>query len=78
MKSIPRKILGLVTLAAFLALACFGCGRPVDFDSSTSKPRLVVLVVFDHMRGDYLTRWENLFTDRGFRRLMKDGAWFDN
>ena len=78
MKSIPRKILGLVMSAAFVALACFGCGRPVDLDGSTSKPHLVVLVVFDQMRGDYLTRWETLFTDKGFRRLMKDGAWFDN
>jgi hypothetical protein len=42
------------------------------------RPRLVVLVVFDQMRGDYLTRWEPLFRDEGFRRLGKEGAWFRN
>ncbi len=39
-------------------------------------PKLVVLVVFDQMRGDYLKRWEELYGDGGFKRLMKDGAWF--
>jgi hypothetical protein len=41
-------------------------------------PRLVVLVVFDQMRGDYLTRWDGLFGEGGFHRLEKDGAWFTN
>ena len=38
----------------------------------------VVLVVFDQLRGDYLTRWEPLFGDGGFRRLQKEGAWYQN
>ena len=42
------------------------------------KPRLVVLVYFDQLRGDYLARWKNEFGAGGFRRLMDDGAWFDN
>ena len=41
-------------------------------------PRLAVLVVFDQMRGDYLTRWDGLFGEGGFRRLKKNGAWFTN
>jgi predicted AlkP superfamily pyrophosphatase or phosphodiesterase len=41
-------------------------------------PRLAVLVVFDQMRGDYLTRWDGLFGEGGFRRLEKDGVWFTN
>jgi predicted AlkP superfamily pyrophosphatase or phosphodiesterase len=41
-------------------------------------PRLVVLVVFDQMRGDYLDRWEKLYGPDGFRRLQRDGAWFRN
>jgi predicted AlkP superfamily pyrophosphatase or phosphodiesterase len=43
---------------------------------NADKPKLVVLVVFDQMRGDYLKRWEELYGDGGFKRLMKDGAWF--
>jgi len=36
------------------------------------------MVVFDQLRGDYLTRWNDLFGDGGFHRLEKDGAWFQN
>ena len=35
-----------------------------------------MLVIFDQMRGDYLTRWDGLFGEGGFHRLEKDGAWF--
>jgi predicted AlkP superfamily pyrophosphatase or phosphodiesterase len=41
-------------------------------------PRLVVLVVFDQLRGDYLTRWEPHFGEGGFRRLQKEGAWYQD
>jgi predicted AlkP superfamily pyrophosphatase or phosphodiesterase len=39
-------------------------------------PKLVVVVVFDQLRGDYLTKWQPLFVEGGFNRLMKDGAHF--
>ena len=42
------------------------------------KPKLVVLVVFDQMRGDYLEKWKDLFGDDGFRRIQKEGTWFTN
>ena len=42
------------------------------------KPRLVVLVVFDQMRGDYLERWRTLFTGGGFDRMLREGVWFTN
>ncbi len=42
------------------------------------KPKLVVLVVFDQMRGDYLDRWRPLFGPDGFARLQREGVWFDN
>lgn len=45
---------------------------------SLERPRLVVLLVFDQMRGDYLTRWRDLFEDGGLRRLEDRGAWFQN
>jgi predicted AlkP superfamily pyrophosphatase or phosphodiesterase len=45
---------------------------------STGPPSLVVMVVFDQLRGDYLRRWQELFGEGGFRRLQDDGAWFVN
>lgn len=49
-----------------------GPGEPLP------KPggRLVVLVVFDQMRGDYLERWADEFGPDGFQRIKKDGAWY--
>lgn len=43
-----------------------------------AKPKLVVLVVFDQLRGDYLERFNAHFGKNGFQRLERDGAWFTN
>jgi hypothetical protein len=62
----------IITLVCGLSL------RATGSEPAQSRPRLAVLVVFDQMRADYLTRWEKLFQDGGFRRLQKAGAWFQN
>src|SRR4051794_14216250 len=62
-----------------LGLAAAGLpAAPAPVRAAEERPRLVVLVVFDQLRGDYLTRWEELYGKKGFRRLMDDGAWFTN
>jgi hypothetical protein len=71
---------------ALLLTALVGCGgsgsapapRPGEVapDGGTPRPRLAVLVVFDQMRGDYLSRWRDLFGEGGFRRLQEEGAWY--
>ncbi len=40
--------------------------------------RLAVLIVVDQLRGDLLVRWDRLFGDRGFRRLEREGAWYQD
>jgi hypothetical protein len=51
---------------------------PAKDPSGSERPRLVVLVVFDQMRGDYPQRWREIFGAGGLRRLEEDGAWFTN
>ncbi len=46
--------------------------------AASGKPKLIVLVVFDQFRGDYLDRWYDLYAANGFRRLERDGTWFAN
>jgi predicted AlkP superfamily pyrophosphatase or phosphodiesterase len=46
------------------------------FAEEPPKPKLVVVLVFDQMRGDYLARWQPLFREDGFKRLQTQGAWF--
>src|SRR5678815_249994 len=38
------------------------------------RPRLVLLIVVDQFRYDYLERFNDLFVSNGFKRLMRDGA----
>lgn len=42
----------------------------------TQRPRLVVGIVVDQLRTDYIEYLQSYFTERGFKRLMKDGAYF--
>ncbi|MDY0780038.1 alkaline phosphatase PafA [Tenacibaculum sp. IB213877] len=43
-----------------------------------SKPKLVVGIVVDQMRYDYLTRFENRYGNGGFKRLIKNGFSLEN
>ncbi len=50
-------------------------GKPAAA-AAAGKGKLVVLVVFDQFRGDYLDRWAAGFGPDGFERLKRDGVWF--
>jgi len=43
-----------------------------------SKPKLVIGIVVDQMRYDYLTRFENKYGNGGFKRLLKYGFSLEN
>ncbi|HXW05398.1 MAG TPA: alkaline phosphatase family protein [Vicinamibacterales bacterium] len=60
--------LWLASVAVVLALVAAPAAQ-------SRPPRLIVLVVVDQMRADYLTAYSGGFTG-GLRRLMRDGAWF--
>jgi predicted AlkP superfamily pyrophosphatase or phosphodiesterase len=72
------------TCGAFLATiaATWLLLLPVEVVESAQAdakhPKLVVLVVFDQMRGDYLQKWQPLFGEGGFKRLQTEGAWYAN
>src|SRR5689334_16340070 len=42
--------------------------------ASQKRPRLVLLIVVDQFRYDYLERFGDLFGPNGFKRLLRDGA----
>ncbi len=50
--------------------------RPISGapSSANKRPRLVLLIVVDQFRYDYLTRFGDLFSSRGIGRLMREGA----
>ena len=65
-----------------LTLAVLGSavGRPVLTSASAynGHPKLVVVIVIDQFRGDYLERYRDQFGDAGFRFLLDHGAYFPN
>jgi hypothetical protein len=42
------------------------------------RPKLIVVIVIDQFRGDYLERYHDEFGDSGFRFLTDHGAYFPN
>jgi len=50
---------------------------PGTVSTQTAKPKLVVILVVDQMRADYLVRYGGLL-EKGLKRLTTDGAWFQN
>jgi len=52
---------------------------PSSFASAyNGRPKLVVVIVIDQFRGDYLERYHDEFGDGGFRLLLDHGAYFSN
>jgi predicted AlkP superfamily pyrophosphatase or phosphodiesterase len=43
-----------------------------------AHPKLIVVIVIDQFRGDYLERYHDQFGDAGFRLLLDHGAYFSN
>ncbi|MCS6807622.1 MAG: alkaline phosphatase family protein [Bacteroidota bacterium] len=39
-------------------------------------PKLIVIMSFDQMRGDYPRRWGHLWSQQGFNRIIRQGAYF--
>lgn len=46
--------------------------------AAASGGRLVAIIVFDQLRGDYLDRWSGAFGQDGFERIKREGAWHSN
>lgn len=78
MRSSPRsaaeqllRLLTLLLVIASLAASSFA-------SAYNGHPKLVVVIVIDQFRGDYLERYRDEFGDAGFRLLIDRGAYFSN
>ena len=66
----PVVVLLLVALLSFPGASA----QQRTTSPSAKRPRLVLLIVVDQFRYDYLERFGDLFGPNGFRRLLRDGA----
>src|SRR4051812_37552088 len=51
---------------------------PVKFPTNVERPKLVVGLVVDQMRWDYLYRFYSRYSNGGFRRLLNQGFSVEN
>lgn len=63
----------LVAFFAFLVLSSCAAQSPKLSSVENSKPKLVVGVVVDQMRYEYLYRFQKQYGEGGFKRLMAEG-----
>jgi predicted AlkP superfamily pyrophosphatase or phosphodiesterase len=64
-----RRALALLLVASFLVI-------PASPTVHNARPKLVVVIVIDQFRADYLERFRDEFRPDGFRLLMDRGAYF--
>jgi predicted AlkP superfamily pyrophosphatase or phosphodiesterase len=64
---------------AFLLVLALAVSPTSSFASAyNGHPRLIVVIVIDQFRGDYMERYRDEFGDSGFRFLLDHGAYFPN
>jgi predicted AlkP superfamily pyrophosphatase or phosphodiesterase len=67
-----RRILAFSLILVFLSVPNYSAQR--NAATPAKRPRLVLLIVVDQFRYDYLERFGDLFGPNGFKRLLRDGA----
>ncbi|HVE40311.1 MAG TPA: alkaline phosphatase family protein [Planctomycetota bacterium] len=66
------------TMIVLLALALSGCRSAESSGPPAKPPKLVVAILVDGLGQHQVTRFRQHLGQGGFRRLLDQGAWFDN
>ncbi|MBI4851000.1 MAG: alkaline phosphatase family protein [Acidobacteria bacterium] len=86
-KPLYSRLTLLVSFLLIFNLSFISSATPNNLQASSKgqvsnkenlKPKLAVVIVVDQFRADYLQRFNHLFGQKGFRRLMNQGAYFTN
>ena len=67
------KYFFLLLLTAILTVGCKSDQTKTTSNIKNTKPKLVVGIVADQMRYDYLTRFGDRFGEGGFNRILNNG-----
>ena len=70
----PRGAYLLILLACMAAILGFTGSSYAS--AYNGHPKLIVVIIIDQFRGDYLERYHDQFGDSGFRLLVDHGAYF--
>jgi predicted AlkP superfamily pyrophosphatase or phosphodiesterase len=73
-----KKLMLVVTVLLLVKSELFFSQTNTSSKPEITKPKLVVGIVIDQMRNDYIYRFWNRFGNGGFKRLINDGYYFKN
>src|SRR5260370_19495783 len=76
MKFPPRSIAVVRSLLTAIVVALALSSICATASAYNAHPKLVVVIIIDQFRGDYLERYRDQFPDAGFRLLLDHGANF--
>src|SRR5262245_13573282 len=78
-KRLARAAAPALLLTVAVSLVTQATRQPIRAagQAAPSTPRLVVMIVLDQVRADYLERFADDWAG-GLQRMMKAGAWFTN
>lgn len=62
-----------ILLSSFISIAAFSQAKKAKPLAAPAAPKLVVGIVVDQMRWDYLYRYQSRFGNGGFKRMMNEG-----
>lgn len=66
----------LAAAAALALVATAALAKDAPPPDPSGKPRLLVVVVIDQMRAEYLSSFQSVFGAGGFRRILREGSEF--
>jgi predicted AlkP superfamily pyrophosphatase or phosphodiesterase len=70
------RLLARILAVCFALLANFVSAPSAEAQAYVGQPKLIVIVVIDQFRGDYLNRDHAKFKGHGFKLFTDQGAWF--
>src|SRR5438445_10145837 len=74
-RPVPQRLTSVLGLILVVSLLLSGSSFASAYNG---RPKLIVVIVIDQFRGDYLERYRDQFGDAGFRFLLDHGAYFPN
>src|SRR5262250_1531653 len=73
MNAFPARTIARMLLCV---LSCASLASQAAASAYNGHPKLVVIIVIDQFRGDYLERYHDQFVEGGFRLFLDRGAYF--
>ncbi len=68
-----KKIIFFIAFQTILFECCFSQKAPIPNNSNSLSPKLVIGIVIDQMRYDYIYKYWSKYGNGGFKRLVNEG-----